>query len=154
MSVSGSSRSGSDADEGSTFATHGPAGDGVAGDGSQVEELFEVVGDFGVLTEEDFNVAEVEEVLGDLLGLRTGVAGAEVVGGFVGVGDLDVAVGTGQAQVGIEGGHRAGPEAQLSPDFVADVDASPAAGLTHAASPRVETHQGHADGVVAERFQS
>ena len=77
-------------DEGSAFASHGPAGDDVAGDRAEFEELLQVVGDLGVLAEEDLDVTEVEEVLGDLLRLRPGMPCPEIVRGFVGIGDLNI----------------------------------------------------------------
>ena len=126
------------------------------GDRAEAEEAFEFVGDGLVLAVEDLDVGQVQQVLGDRGGLGAGVPGGEQVGGFVGDGELDVAVAAGQPQVGVEALDGVGAEAELLPGFVADHDPQVAGGgeLAHAASPAVEAGQRDADGLVAQRLRA
>ena len=90
-----------DTPQGTPFAVHGPAGDQILGDGAEAEESVEFFGDGEVLAE-DFDIRQVQQILGDGDGLGADVAGRQRVGGFVPDRDLDVAVVAGESQVGIE----------------------------------------------------
>ena len=107
-----------------------------------------LVGDRLVLTHQDADVGEVEQVLGDLRGLTALVAGRERVGRLVVGHQLDVALGAGEPQVGVQRLDRLEREAGLQPCLVAEHDPAIARrrGLSHALAPGVEAHQGDADG--------
>ena len=90
----------------------------VAGEGSEAEEVVEVVGGGGVLAVQDADVGEVQQVAGDLDRLAAGVAGGEQVRRLVGDRDLDVAGRAGQAQVGVERGDGVDAEPELLPRLV------------------------------------
>ncbi len=116
----------------------------------------EFLGDALVLAVQDLGVSQVEHVLGDRSSLRAGVAGRQQVGRFVSDRELDVAVPAGEPQVGVEALHRLDPEPELFPRLVADHHPQVAGGgdLAHRPSPRVQAHQRHTDGLVAQGFQS
>ena len=125
------------------------------GDVGQAEQAAEFLGEFDVQAVHDLDVVQVQQVLGDRDRLGVGVADREQVGGFVGDGELDVAVAAGQPQVGVEALHRVDAQAELFPGFVADHDPqiTGRGQLAHAASPAVQADQGDADGLVAQRVE-
>ena len=70
--------------------------------------------------------------------------------------DLDVPVGAGQPQIGVEGFHGPDPETHLAPGFVADHDGDlpgpPQRGLP--ARPGVQARQCQGEGFFTEGFQA
>ena len=51
--------------QGPAWSLSGPAGDDITGDRAEAEELFQFGGDAVVLAVQDFDVGQVEQVLGD-----------------------------------------------------------------------------------------
>ena len=108
-----------------------------------------------VLAVEDLDIDQVQQVFRDRGGLGVCVPGREQVGGFVGDGELDVAVPPGEPQVRVEALHGVRTEPELLPRLVSDHDPQVAGGgeLAHAAPPAVEAGEGDADGLVAQGFE-